>query len=313
MTKLIICFVLGLALFAFISCNKNDIDIPQNKVPIADAGVADTVTLSKKSNAELKGSGIDSDGEIVAYLWSQVSGPEATTIVNPGSPTTAIEYYATGNYVFQLMVTDNDGATGVDTVSVFVKPSPVQTLTMQPSNNPFEYEVTSLNGQDLTQTSPEITIDAWTTSGQLWYLRNVFKFDELSSIPANATVTSAHLYLYSNPHPLTGNLVDANYGSDNAMQLQQVTSDWSPSTIGWYNQPSTATSNQIIIPATDQSFKDLDIDVTNMVNAMVRSGANYGFRLKLVDEVLYNSRIFVSSYNTSYPDKHPKLVVTYQQ
>jgi PKD domain len=311
MTKTITCFVLLLSLLTTVGCYKKDVNHPKNKVPIADAGASDTVVLTKQ-NTELKGSGYDKDGEVVAYLWSQVSGPEAATIVNPGSPTTKVEFRTTGSYVFQLMVTDNDGATGVDTVSISVKPTSEQTLTFQPTNNPYEYNVTSFNGQDLTGTTPEISIDAWTSSGAQWYLREVFKFDKLSTIPANATIKSAHLFLYSNPKPKTGNQVDANFGTDNALLLEQVTSDWSPSTIGWYNQPTTSTTNQITIPTTSQSFEDLDIDVTDMVSSMVNNSANYGFRLKLVDEVIYNSRIFVSSHNTDYPHKHPKLVVTYE-
>ena len=104
------------------------------------------------------------------------------------------------------MVVDNMGATGVDTTSILVNPSIIKTLTLQPDNNPFEYQVTELNGQDASFVGPEISIDAWTSSNQPWILRDIFKFD-LSTIPANATITSANLYLYSNPQPLTGNLV----------------------------------------------------------------------------------------------------------
>jgi len=312
MTKTFFGLSLIIAVFTLISCNKEDVDPPINMVPVAEAGNTDTVVLTKDA-FQLSGSGSDSDGNVVAYLWSQVSGPQSTTIVNPGSPTTLVDCQTPGHYLFQLMVTDNDGATGVDTVSIFVKPAPIQTLTFQPSNNPYEYQVTNLNGQDLTQTGIEWTIDAWTSSGLPWYLREVFKFDQLSSLPANATIKSAHLLLYSNPKPITGNFVDANFGSDNALQLQQVTSNWSPSTIGWYNQPSTSTANQITIPSTNQSFEDVDVDVTDMVGSMVKNNTNYGFRLKLVNEVMYNCRIFVSSYNTAYPDKHPKLVITYEQ
>jgi hypothetical protein len=291
------------------SCEKH-VDPPVNKVPVADAGSSLTIQLPTNS-VTLTGTGTDADGNVVAYLWSQISGPAPTGIVNPGSASTEVTNFIEGTYVFQLMVTDDDGATGTDTTSLVVTASPVQTLTLQPGNNPYEYQVENLNGQDFTQVSPEISIDQWTTSGQPWTLREIIKFD-LSSISAGSTIISANLYLYSHPHPSTGNLVDANFGTSNSLFLQQVTANWSPSTLNWFNQPSTSIATQIIIPSTTQSLLDLNLDVTDMVSSMVSDNVNYGFLLKLQNEVIYNSRIFISSSNTAYPEKHPKLVVVYQ-
>jgi len=58
---------------------------------------------------------------------------------------------------------------------------------------------------------------------------------------------------------------------------------------------------------------NMAIDVTNMVTSMVTTNANYGFLVRLVNETAFNSRIYVSIYNTNYPTKHPKLVVTYKK
>lgn len=65
------------------SCKKDDV----NKVPLADAGVSQSIQLPTNS-AIVTGTGSDADGKVVGYLWSEVSGPNAVTIVNPGSPTT---------------------------------------------------------------------------------------------------------------------------------------------------------------------------------------------------------------------------------
>ncbi len=73
----------------------------------------------------LIGNGMDSDGVVSAYLWSQVSGPNESIIENPGASTTRVAFSKSGSYLFQLMVVDNSGATGLDTVSVLVKPSVV--------------------------------------------------------------------------------------------------------------------------------------------------------------------------------------------
>ena len=303
-------FILMGCMIILFSCSKPHVDPPVNKVPVADAGQSMAATLPANT-ATLTGTGTDADGTVVAYLWSQVSGPAPTDIVNPGSASTEVKNFIQGTYVFQLMVTDDKGATGTDTTSVTINPSAIQTLTLQPDSNAYEYQVTNLNGQNLTHISPEISIDAWTTSSQPWILRDIFKFD-LSSIPAGSAIISANLYLYSNPEPSTGNLSDANYGTSNSLLLQQVTATWSPATLSWFNQPAASAATQIIIPVTTQSVLDLNLDVTGMVGSMVSNNANYGFLLKLQDEVIYNSRIFISSYNTTYPDKHPKLVVVYQ-
>lgn len=49
-----------------------------------------------------------------------------------------------------------------------------------------------------------------------------------------------------------------------------------------------------------------------MLQSMVNGNANYGFFLKLLNEVTYNSRIFVASHNSTYTTKYPKLVIVYQ-
>jgi hypothetical protein len=152
--------------------------------------------------------------------------------------------------------------------------------------------------------------ESWTNGGSPVTFRSIFKID-LSGIPGNAKLTSAKLSLYSDPNPNNGDLVHANSGSDNSMLLQRITSSWT-SSVKWQNQPSTDASSQIVIPHTNQSFLDVtDIDVTNMVKTMIQSG-NYGFMIRLQNEVAYNTRIFVSS-RYSDATKHPKLVLQYQQ
>jgi hypothetical protein len=155
-------------------------------------------------------------------------------------------------------------------------------------------------------------IEAWTSSSNPFTVRGIIKFD-ISSIPSSATIISANLYLYSYPSPtLNGDFTDANFGTSNTLLVQQVTSNWSPATTNWFNQPSATTTNQVVVPNTTQSTQDLNLDVKPMVQSMVSNNTNYGFFLKLLTEVTYNSRIFVASYNSTYTTKYPKLVVVYQ-
>jgi hypothetical protein len=155
-------------------------------------------------------------------------------------------------------------------------------------------------------------IEAWTRNGKSFTVRSLIKFD-LGNISASATIVSANLYLYSYPSPtMNGNLTDANFGPNNSMYVQQVSSNWSPGTVTWANQPSGATANQISVATTTQSTLDLNLDVTNMVSSMVSGNNNYGFLVKLQNEATHNSRIFVASRNPTHTTKYPKLVVVYK-
>jgi len=301
--------LLSILLFLFLVGCEKDEDIILNVVPTANAGTPKAITLPTNT-VTLTGTGTDSDGTIVAYVWSQVSGPASTVIVNPGSPSTAVNGFVQGTYLFQLGVTDNDGATGFDTVSVTVAQAPQQTLTLQPGNNPFERHLWGNATMDQSTHATELVAATWTYSGQTIYVRGAFGFD-LSTIPSNSTIISARLTLYSNPTPQNGSLTVPNEGPANAMLIRRITNSWSPTSTYWLNQPSTTSTDQVVIPHTSQSSLDLvDVDVKNMVATMVSSG-NYGFMIQLQNEVIYNMRNFCSSTHTQSA-KHPKLVVVYR-
>ncbi|HQY10584.1 MAG TPA: T9SS type A sorting domain-containing protein [Ferruginibacter sp.] len=102
-----------------------------NTPPSANAGPDQTIVLPN-STVILSGSGIDPDGTITAYLWTQVSGPAAATITNPNTAATSVTGLVQGIYLFELRVTDNSGAFGRDTVRVTVNPT---AANMPPSAN----------------------------------------------------------------------------------------------------------------------------------------------------------------------------------
>jgi hypothetical protein len=280
------------------------------KPPVVNAGNSQVIQLPA-SSFTLNGFATSTNGSIKAYLWSMVSGPNVPSINSPGSKITTVTGFISGSYIFQLMATDSAGLTGVDTTSVLVNPSPVQTLTLQPNNNINEVHFGVVGSTPMTDPmAPELCAGAWTISGSLFILRGAFKFD-LSSIPTTATILTAKLTLYSNPTPLNGDLINANSGPNNSMVINRVTSSWTAATMNWFTQPSVTTVDQLSIPHTNQSFLDLvDVDVKNMVATMV-SGNNYGFMIRLQNEIIYNDRDFCGS---RYADvsKHPKLVITYQ-
>jgi hypothetical protein len=304
-----------LILLVINGCQKQqDIDpiptpTPRDSVPVAKAP-ADTTIMLPVNSVTLSGSGTDATGHIVGYLWSQVSGPSEAAILNESSQTAIFNDLIAGTYKFQFEVIDNNGLTGLANFSIIVKAPQTVTLTLQPANNPGESNVGIWNGSDWSNhTSVEEPLSAWTKDSFPTVLRGLLKFD-LSSIPANATITKATLQLYSDTIPLNGDLVHANVGTDNSVLVQQVASNWDSSTVTWFNQPAGLTANQVIIPSTTQPFLNVSVDVKGLGAAMVSSGANYGFKLQLNSEVEFTSRIFCSSY---YSDatRHPKLTVQY--
>lgn len=311
-------YLFTIASFIFLAgCQKEE--IIYNKVPVAEAGKSQTVQISEEigtATVTLTGTGADADGDIVAYIWSQVSGPNASEIVNNGASVTDVNGLIIGTYLYQLMVVDNDGATGVDTVSVIVKGLEYITLSLQPKDNPDEVVIFGNSSIDETGAdTKEIGAAAWTKNGDPIVIRGIFKFN-LSSIPSTGNIKTAKLSLYSHPAPINGHHNDdvrANSGLDNAMLIQRVTGAWNSQTLKFNNQPSSTSINQVVIPSTNQAFLDLvDIDVTQLVKDMTGSNTNYGFFLRLQNEVYYNSRIFATS-QYSDASKHPKLVIVYSK
>lgn len=94
---------------------------PVNANPIANAGADKSISLPSNS-LTLTGTGTDSDGTIASYAWTKVSGG-AATLANANTATISLSGLVAGTYVFRLTVTDNNGATGSDDVTVVVNPS----------------------------------------------------------------------------------------------------------------------------------------------------------------------------------------------
>jgi len=86
--------------------------IIKNNPPIAKAGSDKNITLG--SSVTLNGIGIDSDGNITAYVWKRGTESLATTATLTYTPTSV------GTETLTLTVTDNDGATGSDSVDITI-------------------------------------------------------------------------------------------------------------------------------------------------------------------------------------------------
>ncbi|HWB64021.1 MAG TPA: DNRLRE domain-containing protein [Chitinophagales bacterium] len=151
----------------------------------------------------------------------------------------------------------------------------------------------------------------WTYNNVPGESRDIMKFD-LSDIPAGSTVTSALLNLYPDPTSSNGSTGQPMYGPSNTSYLQRVTSSWDTSNVDWNNQPSTTTTDEIVLPQSTIFFQPyLNIDLKSFVQQWVSNPAqNYGMMLKLAAPDPYNSLIF-SSGNQADTILRPLLSICY--
>lgn len=150
-----------------VTVKVNAAPLPENKLPVSKAGNDITITLPV-NKVKLDGSAsTDTDGNIVKYEWSKISGPSQFLIATASSAITDVKNLVAGTYVFRLRVTDNRNGINDDNVTVKVNPAPPppnvapiaqagpdKTITL-PVN-----EVT-VNGSSSTDDDGEIVSYAW--------------------------------------------------------------------------------------------------------------------------------------------------------
>lgn len=92
--------------------------------PDANAG-ADQLLIFPANSALLDGSQSTDNGSIVGFAWAQVSGPSTATLTGANTAFANVSDLITGTYVFRLTVTDDEGRTNSDDVTVVVaSPAP---------------------------------------------------------------------------------------------------------------------------------------------------------------------------------------------
>lgn len=219
----------------------------------------------------------------------------------------------------KILASENGVATAVATPS-----GDNVTLTLRPAK---------INGQDaiILKYDPdtsyanlnrgqEIDIPAftWTAGGIPTYRRSLICFNQLSFIPAGATIVSAKLYLYGLPQGGSPNCLQGNSNypggyNVNSCHLQMCATPWAENTVTWNTQPSLV-GPQIALPThTGQWNVNYLINITSFVQNWMATTPpitpNYGMMIMLDNEIPYTSITFGSSENaTAY---RPKLVVVY--
>jgi hypothetical protein len=101
---------------------SKDTSIPERKAPVVNAGEDQIIT--EESTVTLSAVATDSDGEIVTYLWAQVSGGDFQLNKTDLAEVTfsAPDLSSAQTLIFKVEVTDDDGLKHSDEVSVEVKP-----------------------------------------------------------------------------------------------------------------------------------------------------------------------------------------------
>ena len=96
--------------------------LPANRPPVADAGRDQSVAAN--AAVTLNGSGSDPDGTVAGYAWTQTAGPTVTLSGASSATATFAAPAVTSRttLTFRLTVTDNNGATGADEITVTVSP-----------------------------------------------------------------------------------------------------------------------------------------------------------------------------------------------
>ncbi len=101
--------------------DTNDSDNSANKAPIARAGSDRTLVLPANT-IDIQGTADDPDGKVASFRWTQLSGA-AASLSGTNTSRLRASNLREGSYIFQLTVTDDDGASRSDKMLVSVKRS----------------------------------------------------------------------------------------------------------------------------------------------------------------------------------------------
>jgi len=92
-----------------------------NQGPVANAGSNQTITAPANSITLNGKNSFDPDGHLTGFHWTQVSGPAAAPITSDSIVDPFVSGLMTGQYVFELTVTDDSSATDKDQVTIIVR------------------------------------------------------------------------------------------------------------------------------------------------------------------------------------------------
>ncbi|MFW5635884.1 MAG: PKD domain-containing protein [Thermodesulfobacteriota bacterium] len=156
-----------------------DVEVRQqsaNQPPTADAGPDQIVTEGELTTLNGIGSSDPDPGDTLSFQWEQIDAGAPVTLSDPTAPQptfTAPEITGTERILeFRLTVTDNDGQTAADEVSVTVRTSGAQPPTADAGSDQTVTEgaVVILNGANSSTPDPADTL--------------VYEWEQISGTPS---------------------------------------------------------------------------------------------------------------------------------
>jgi ribosomal protein L14 len=217
-----------------------------NQIPEADAGRDIQVTLPTNST-RLSGNGSDADGRIYSYRWRSVSGPKEFSFSSTSRASTTVGNLVQGIYNFELMVTDNVGATDRDTVMVTVMAAPPN---QAPKANAGTDKILTLPTNSTSLSGSGNDPDGWVSSYKWMKISGPSQYNLSSSTKAQAAVSNLAKGVYQFELTVTDN--SGKTGKDTV----QVTVNLAAAAP---NQAPTANAG-------------LDINITLPTNSVILSG-----------------------------------------
>ncbi len=137
-----------------------EVEEPENIGPIANAGRDQTLSIAPNQPIAITLDGSaskDEDGTITSFAWAQVSGPQVT-LKTPNKVKASTELSAPGDYVFELKVTDDKGASSKDSLTITARTvennPPVAdagadiSITIENANSPGRVTLDGSNSKD---------------------------------------------------------------------------------------------------------------------------------------------------------------------
>lgn len=174
---------------------------PGNQNPIVNGGGPYSVTLPTTSTT-ITGTASDPDGTIASTVWSKLSGPTGGAITSPSSLSTDITGLQAGEYVYQLLATDNLGATSTSTATIFVSAAP-------PTGDPYFSAPSTTSPLAVRDTIIQGPVDS--ISFTAWSSATSGKWIQQMLVTQIGTSPTTLDFVYVEQNSLSGNPTFLNY------------------------------------------------------------------------------------------------------